>query len=77
MRDIRRLPDRLSDQAASGHARNRLISPSFVTSRPVFAHIEKLDCGILLIEATVGVTESRCLFRPRLDVTKRTPGVPT
>lgn len=38
---------------------NILIVPSFITSRPIFAQFRKLDCRIVLIEATEGDRESQ------------------
>lgn len=35
-----------------------LIAPSFITSRPVYAHLAHLDCRVLLIEATEEKRES-------------------
>jgi hypothetical protein len=41
-----------------GGARNILIAPSFITSRPIFAQFRKLDCQIVLIEAEDGGGDS-------------------
>ena len=35
-----------------GTGQNVLIAPSFITTRPIYAHLTRLDCRILLIEAT-------------------------
>jgi hypothetical protein len=35
-----------------GSGQNVLIAPSFITTRPIYAHLTRLDCRILLIEAT-------------------------
>ena len=35
-----------------GTAQNVLIAPSFIKTRPIYAHLTRLDCRILLIEAT-------------------------
>jgi hypothetical protein len=35
-----------------GAGQNVLIVPSFITTRPIYAHLTRLDCRILLIEAT-------------------------
>ncbi len=35
-----------------GAGQNVLIAPSFITTRPIYAHLTRLDCRILLIEAT-------------------------
>ncbi len=35
-----------------------LIAPSFITNRPVYAHLAQLDCQVLLIEATEEKHES-------------------
>jgi len=37
---------------------NILIAPSFITSRPIFAQFRKLDCRIVLIEATEEAVEA-------------------
>ena len=44
-----------SDAARSrergGSASNVLVAPSFITSRPIYAQLSRLDCRILLVEA--------------------------
>jgi hypothetical protein len=35
-----------------GTSRNVLIAPSYIKSRPIYARLTRLDCRILLIEAT-------------------------
>jgi len=35
-----------------GTGQNVLIAPSFITARPIYAHLTRLDCRILLIEGT-------------------------
>ncbi len=40
-------------------ARSILIAPSFITNRPIFAQLEKLDCQVVLIEATEEDRESQ------------------
>ena len=35
-----------------GTGQNVLIAPSFIKTRPIYAHLTRLDCRILLIEAT-------------------------
>ena len=35
-----------------GTGQNVLIAPSFITTRPIYAHLTRLDCRILLIEGT-------------------------
>jgi hypothetical protein len=34
-----------------GSAPNVLVAPSFITSRPIYAQLSRLDCRILLVEA--------------------------
>jgi hypothetical protein len=35
-----------------GTGQNVLVAPSFIRTRPIYAHLTRLDCRILLIEAT-------------------------
>lgn len=35
-----------------GTGQNVLIAPSFITARPFYTHLTRLDCRILLVEAT-------------------------
>lgn len=39
-------------QELVGTDQNVLIAPSFITSRPIYAQLTRLDCRIMLIEAT-------------------------
>jgi len=41
---------RIEELVGTGH--NVLVAPSFITTQPIYAHLIRLDCRILLIEAT-------------------------
>jgi len=44
-------------------SQNILIAPSFITGRPLFAELQKLDCRIVLIEAEEEPDESKGVTR--------------
>jgi len=44
-------PDQKRIQELVGNDQNVLIAPAFITTRPGYAHLTRLDCRLLLIEA--------------------------
>ena len=47
-----------------GGPQNTLIAPSFLTRRPLFAELQKLDCRIILIEAIEEADGNQRIARP-------------
>lgn len=49
--EVLRESDQNRIQELVGSGQNVLIAPSFITTRPIYAHLTRLDCRLLLIEA--------------------------